>query len=146
MKVNGHPEVCRRAGFTLVELLAVIAVIAVVAGLIIGAVGVAGKKAAVARAHADIGLIAQALELYRKDYGMYIPATNTLFLGHPFDELTNYVPEIRFNDPWGKQYYYTSLTNNLQEATSYEIKSAGPDGTYGSDDFDRAQDDISNRR
>jgi general secretion pathway protein G len=151
MKAIEYSEVCPRGGFTLVELLAVIAVIAVVAGLVIGAAGVAGKKADEARAEAEIGLIQQALDEYRGEYGSYPNAgmdkdmaVETNF----FNVLTNYVPEIRFRDPWGNGFFYSCDTNN--SALSYELLSAGPDGELGNDgsgnDADYARDNVSNRR
>ena len=142
MKANEHSEVCPRGGFTLVELLAVIAVIAIVAGLVIGAAGVAGKKADVARAEAEIGLIQQALDEYRGEYGSY-PIGDGSMIDTVFDSLTNYVAEIRGTDPWGSPYSYLCTTD---APLSFQLRSAGPDGTFGSDDFNKAQDDISNRR
>jgi len=146
MKAIEHSGVCPRGGFTLVELLAVIAVIAIVAGLVIGAAGVAGKKADVARTEAEIGLIQQALDEYRGEYGAYIdmsaPMTNNVF-----KPLTNYVAEIRFTDPWGQPYRYSCDTDS--SAFSYQVISKGPDGildvvTVNNDDS--VQDDISNRK
>jgi len=137
MKTSEHPEVCQRAGFTLVELLAVIAVIAVVAGLIIGAAGVSGKKADAARATTDIALIQEALDDYRAEYGAYPNGMALDMTLSYFEDLTNYVTEIRFTDPWGAPYIYSCDTN--KSAFSYEIKSQGPNPAV-------PEDDISNRR
>ncbi len=150
MKAIEHSEVCPRGGFTLVELLAVIAVIAIVAGLVIGAAGVAGKKADVARAEAEIQIIANALEKYRGDYGTYphvLPAAALAVESAVTNKLGQYVPDIRFFDPWGKGYQYLCDTN--VSALTYEIRSAGPDthfGNDGGDDSTEVKDDISNRR
>ncbi len=141
MKAIEHSGVCPRGGFTLVELLAVIAVIAIVAGLVIGAAGVAGKKADVARTEAEIGLIQQALDEYRGDHGRYPIGDGSI--DTVFDSLTNYVAEIRGTDPWGSPYWYLCTTN---APLSFQLRSAGPDGNFGTSNIDDARDDISNRR
>jgi general secretion pathway protein G len=155
MKAIEHSEVCPRGGFTLVELLAVIAVIAVVASLIIGAAGIAGKKADEARAQSDIQLIAGALESYRTDFGSYIDVGTDLVgmerveFGDLADHLTDdrfriYTNKIdrivvAFDDPWGNDYQYRSFPNNQGIVTTYEIRSKGPEPEV-------VEDDISNRR
>jgi len=153
MKAIEHSGVCPRGGFTLVELLAVIAVIAVVASLIIGAAGIAGKKADEARAQSDIQLIAGALESYRTDFGSYIDVgTNLVVMGSKkFGDLADHLTDHRFriytnnsdrivafDDPWGNDYQYRSFTNNQGIVTTYEIRSKGPEP--------EVEDDISNRR
>lgn len=61
----------RRSGFTLVELLTVIAVIAILVSITVGVMRGARQRGAVARAKADLVLLAQALEDYKRHYGDY---------------------------------------------------------------------------
>ena len=132
--------VCSRGGFTLIELLAVIAVIAVVAGMIIGGAAAAARKADVARAEADIQLIAEALDEYRLEHGEYLDASNAdMASDQDFVVLTRYVPDVRLRDPWGNSYHY-----DRKSAFSYVIRSFGLDGKSG--DENKMLDDITNRR
>ena len=135
--------VCSRGGFTLIELLAVIAVIAVVAGMIIGGAAAAARKADVARAEADIQLIAEALDEYRLEHGEYLDTgiEDNMASGQDFDVLTRYVPDVRLRDPWDNPYRYTRMS-----AFSYVIRSWGPGGDLESSEEDRMLDDITNRR
>ena len=134
--------VCSRGGFTLIELLAVIAVIAVVAGMIIGGAAAAARKADVARAEADIQLIAEALDEYRLEHGEYLDASNAdMASDQDFVVLTRYVPDVRLRDPWDNPYRYTRMS-----AFSYVIRSWGPGGDLESSEEDRMLDDITNRR
>jgi prepilin-type N-terminal cleavage/methylation domain-containing protein len=68
------PGVHRRhvhGGFTLMELLLVIALTAVLAGLALGTLQGVKQHAATARARADLVLLSQALEHYRRLHGDY---------------------------------------------------------------------------
>lgn len=67
--------VCRRAGFTLVELLIVMAVMSILVGIGINTFSIAQKKARDARRKADLRQIQTALEIYRQDYGYYPSGT-----------------------------------------------------------------------
>jgi general secretion pathway protein G len=61
----------RHHGFTLVELMVVIAIIAVIAGFILYAVEGSLNTARMTQARLTAGEIAQAVELYRTDYGAH---------------------------------------------------------------------------
>ena len=58
-------------GFTLIELLVVIAIIAILAALVLNTAGFIQRKAARARAEAEINALAAALESYKADNGDY---------------------------------------------------------------------------
>jgi prepilin-type N-terminal cleavage/methylation domain-containing protein len=57
--------------FTLVELIAVVAIIGVLAALVFGAAHGAGERSRRAQAAAELGVLAQALEAYRAQFGDY---------------------------------------------------------------------------
>ncbi len=59
------------AGFTLIELLLVTAIIITLAAFAVGGIIGAKERAAVARSKAELAMIAQALEDYKRHYGDY---------------------------------------------------------------------------
>lgn len=63
-------------GFTLIELLVVIAIIAILASLVLSTAGFIQKKAARARAEAEIKALESALESYKADNGDYPVGNN----------------------------------------------------------------------
>lgn len=60
-----------RAGFTLIEILVTIALIAALMAVAVPALQGVGERAAFTRARAELALITQALEGYRRAYGDY---------------------------------------------------------------------------
>ena len=148
----------KRRGFTLVELMTVVAIIAILIGLVVGTAGYASRKAAMARAQADIEKIKAAVEEFRVIYG-YVP--------------TNSVPENSANltgqlwvkpqkegrapllvmkgwsdanqsyqilDPWGNEYRYLHRPNAPYAAHNntrfgYDLWSLGPDALDDADDI-----------
>lgn len=66
----------KSGAFTLIELLVVIAIIAILAALVLNTAGFIQKKAARARAEAEIGALSAALESYKVEYGDYPGASN----------------------------------------------------------------------
>ena len=69
--------------FTLIELLVVIAIIAILAGLVLSTAGYVQKKAARARAEAEIGALSAALESYKADNGDYPVGNNVSGVNAP---------------------------------------------------------------
>ncbi len=122
-----------RAGFTMIELLAVIAVIIALIGLIVVGAGGAIRAADRKKALQQIETIKQAIEEYRiKDLGYYLHVPTFTAMTQPqFKVLTNRVPDVSFIDPWGGPYYY-----QRSGKMKYTILSYGPDGQY------RTTDDI----
>ena len=62
--------------YTLIELVLVVGIIMVLTGLVLSTVGYARKKAAMARAEAEIAAISAACENYKADNGVY-PRANS---------------------------------------------------------------------
>ena len=60
-----------RAGFTLIELLTVMAIIGILAALTLGVARGVRERAAVQQASAELAVISQALEGYKRAYGDY---------------------------------------------------------------------------
>jgi general secretion pathway protein G len=67
----------KSGAFTLIELLVVIAIIAILAALVLNTAGYIQKKAARARAEAEIGALSTALESYKVEYGDYPTASGS---------------------------------------------------------------------
>jgi len=69
------PGTCRGVrrynAFTLIELIVVVGIIAILSALILSTVGYARKKAARARAEAEIAAMSAACESYKADNGVY---------------------------------------------------------------------------
>lgn len=62
---------CRRAGFTLIELLTVMAILAILASITITVGRGVQERARIARAKADLAVLAAALESYKAQHGDY---------------------------------------------------------------------------
>ncbi len=97
-----------QAGFTLIELLIVVAIIGILTAIAIPNFLNAQTRAKVARVHADLRTISQALEMYYVDSGAYpFPKPNHAFT-IPFHiktvlELTSptaYLSSLNFEDPF----------------------------------------------
>jgi len=127
---------------TLIEIMVVI----VILGLLLGVVGVAVinqvDKARVKTAQMQISALGQALDSYKLDNGHY-PATE-----QGLDALINQpsVGRLPKNwaeggylqkrevplDPWGNAYQF--LGPGINNTTSFDVWSLGPDAEDGSDD------------
>lgn len=158
MKTLGYSR-----GFTLVEVMVVVAIIAAMIGLVVGAAGYASRKAAMARAQADIAKIAAAVEEFRATYG-YVPTNSQpeksvnltsqlwvkpqqegrapLLVFKGWTAVTNYP----IFDPWGNEYRYQHEPNRIVNGQrfyctnnnfkfGYDIWSLGPDSQDPDDDI-----------
>ena len=85
MKTNPRRD---RAGFTLIELMAVITIIIILAGLVVGGMGFVTERQAKEKAKVQIALLTKAIEEYKLDMGVY-PGTaeNTAAAGTVSKEL-----------------------------------------------------------
>ncbi len=125
-----------RTGFTLLELTVVLVVIGLLAALVVPRVLGRTSQARRTRAAAELGILAQALEGYRLDAGVY-PTT-----AQGLDALVRrptvpplparwrpdgYLPALP-RDPWGHPYEYACA-----DGRHLTLRSLGGDGAAGGD-------------
>jgi general secretion pathway protein G len=131
----------RQHGFTLIEIMVVVVIISVLIGLV--APNILGRvdEARLTAAKADLGTLAQALDMYRIDNGSY-PTTDQgleALIVKPAgpQEPRNWNPNGYLKkakvpqDPWGITYQYIQLTSQ-----SYDLYSLGADGREGGEGID----------
>ncbi len=131
----------RRAGFTLIEIMAVVLIM----GLLMGLVGVSVfsqvDKAKVITTRAKISQLENALEFYRMDNSRY--PTSDEGLGALLDappDARNYPPggylqkSVALKDPWDEPFQYASPGEHNQN--TFDIWSFGADSAAGGSDLD----------
>jgi general secretion pathway protein G len=125
-----------RRAFTLIELLLVLVILAVLAAVVVprltGRVEAARKGGTIS----DISNIKTALDVFETDIGRY-PTTE-----EGLDALlSNTINDVKWAGPyltkppvdkWGTPYSYTCP--GVDDPTSYDLDSAGPDKIPGNDD------------
>lgn len=90
-----------RCGFTLIELLVVVLIIMILSGMLFKIAGMVTGKAARSKAITDIENLANALNEYYVEYGMYPPTSGNAYVfenrGYQTEALQVYLAE--HNDP-----------------------------------------------
>jgi prepilin-type N-terminal cleavage/methylation domain-containing protein len=111
---------CRRKGFTLIEMLIVITIIALLASLILVGMGGARAKARDARRIADLRDVQNALELYYSSNSAYPDATTWSALATQLESVNvNKLP----NDPNANDSYeYCPGTDNLSYTLAAQLE------------------------
>lgn len=123
-------------GFTLIEIMVVVAIIAILGAAVVPRIMSKPDEARKVRAKADLGTIANALELYKLDNFAY-PSTDQglqALVEKPSGDpepanwqdggyLQGGVPE----DPWGREYIYVSPG----ESGDFDLISLAADGVEG---------------
>lgn len=123
---------CRRAGFTLLELLVVMVIIGLLAGYVAPRYFSQVGKSEVKTAMAQINALEKALDTYRLDTGRY-PSTEqglAALVNKPQNEPKwqgPYLAKAVPLDPWGRPYQYKSPG----EKAEYDLVSFGRDGQPG---------------
>ncbi len=130
-------------GFTLIELMVVIVILGILASMIVPRIMDRPEEARRTKTEVDIGIISQALQMYKLDNGKY-PTTDQGLLslveppsvgslaknwkkGGYLDKSTT--PK----DPWENEYIYISPALHGKD---FDITSYGPDNEPGGEDMD----------
>ena len=113
-------------GFTLIELLVVIALVGMLTGVVLGGARGGRAHASANRARAELAVIGEMLEAYRREYGDYPQAANTpeklydaLRGNLGVAQITLRDPAAPGNtancfvDPWGRAYQYAYYARDL---------------------------------
>jgi len=127
----GRPS--REAGFTLLEIMIVVFIVGLLATLVAPRLMGRTDEARRAKAAADLATLAQALDLYRLDSGLY-PTTSQGLAALVTRPATAPVPRVWRDggyvdqvpaDPWGNAYVYVATGDR------FVLKSLGGDGVEG---------------
>lgn len=139
-----------RAGLTLMEVMLVLVILGILGSMAAMFVSGAQKNAMRRTTRAEISSFATALDRYHLDMLSYPSGQDGLqaLVSPPSNDQSNRWagPYIKTNndlkDPWGNDYQYEQTNNSSgnQGGASFTIKSAGPDGSVGTED-DVSSDD-----
>ncbi len=132
----------RRAGFTLIEIMAVVVIMGMLMTVL--AVGISGQldKARMSTARVQISRIEQALDFYQLDNARYptsdqgLDALVTQPTAPPqpkFYTPGGYIKTDQLLDPWGERFRYR--IPGSQNPHAFDLWSTGPDGQEGTDDI-----------
>lgn len=113
-------------GFTILEIIAVIVIVGLLWALV--ATNFIGKvdKARQVDAQVQIGMLGQALDLYRLEKGKY-PTTE-----EGLQTIQSYLKKELPKDPWGNEFHYKYPGDH----GDYDLISYGGDNTEGGEDND----------
>lgn len=114
------------AGFSLLEIMVVITIMAMIMGAV--SVGVMSylDRAKTKQAGMDIKTVANALDLYKSEFGKYPDGLDALVKEKILKEKK--VPK----DPWGNEYVYINPGSNNPD--EFDLYSFGKDGREGGGD------------
>ncbi|MAW59669.1 MAG: type II secretion system protein GspG [Planctomycetes bacterium] len=123
----------KRAGFTLIEIMAVVLIIGLLIAAVGGPIGRALFKGTETRVKADIRTIDQAVSFYKNELRKYPDSWSDLTDAEP-EPFLKVIPL----DPWGNEYFYEPP----QSGSDYVIGTYGADGSPGGEGEDA---DITNQ-
>lgn len=132
----------RRAGFTLIEIMAVVMIMGLLMGTLAYGVNSRVQAARIAAAQGQIVRLEQSLEFYQLDNARYptvdqgLQALVTRPSAPPEPRAYNpagYIKSDALKDPWGQDYNYRIPGDHNPQ--SFDIWSLGPDGVEGGDDI-----------
>jgi len=110
-------------GFTLIELILVVVILGILAGAVVPVFQGRSEQARIGRAKTDIATYGTQVDLYALDHNDKYPENLSALVSAK----RKYVQQV-VKDPWGNDYVYKN------SGASYEISSAGPDGSPGNAD------------
>ena len=125
-KIDIDPILSNSKGFTILEIIAVIVIIGLLWALV--ATNFIGKvdEARQIDAQAQIGLLGQALDLYRMEKGKYPSNEEGL------KAIQSYLKKELPKDPWGNEFHYKSPGDH----GDYDLVSYGADNAEGGEGND----------
>ena len=139
-------------GFTLIELLLVITIISVLAAVVVPRFFGRSQEARIVAARQTIvGTFGIALDLFEQDTGRYPRSDEGLLALVESRQISNWRgPYLKTTsvplDPWGVEYKYNYPSKLTGSEFLYDIISAGPDGTFSSNDDVANHDDPANEK
>lgn len=147
-RIPAAPESKPRAGFTLIEIMAVVVIMGMLMTVL--AVGVSGQieKARIQSARAQISRIEQALDFYQLDAARYPNSDQGLAALYEKPSSPpvpkNYTPggylkKEAIMDPWDQPFLYR--IPGTKNPHAFDLWSLGPDGQEGGDDITNWSDD-----
>ena len=108
---------CGRAGFTLIELVAVTAMLGILAGMLLPSMDSANKKAKNAKLKNDLLTVDSAIQLYKMENGICPDKLEAL--------VGDYIAKNKgFKDALNKEFSYTTADGGL----TYTLKGADAEG------------------
>lgn len=117
------------AGFTLIEILLVVVIIGILAAVAVPKLSGRVKQAQVNAAKSSVEAIGLAVKMYEVDNGKFPDSLqNLVSKGSEINWNGPYLEKGIPKDPWGNEFQYSKNGNE------YTVTSAGPDGTFGSED------------
>lgn len=136
--------------FTLIELLLVITIISVLAAVIVPRFFGRSQEARIVAARQTIvGTFGVALDLFEQDTGRYPTTEEGLKVLIENPQLPSWRgPYLKSNsiplDPWSNEYKYTYPSTLTSSEFLYDLISAGPDGSFGTEDDITNHDELQN--
>lgn len=134
--------------FTLIELLLVITIISILAAIAVPRFFGRTQEARITAARQTIvGAFGIAMDLFEQDVGRYPSTEEGLQVLIQNPQMRNWRgPYLKSAsipmDPWGNPYRYTYPSELTNSEYLYDIVSAGPDGTFGSNDDVTNHDEL----
>ncbi|MEZ6036280.1 MAG: type II secretion system protein GspG [Planctomycetota bacterium] len=126
MHKRRHYDTSPAAGFTLIEIMVVVTILGLLATLVVTNVIDRADEARVAKAQTDVATIRDAVRMFRQSEGR-LPSIEELTTA---DERGRVAIEELTPDPWGNDY----VVRDGKPPHSFEVVSAGPDGSLDTDD------------